>query len=84
VCGLPYLIGLGVQGNSLFCRGQWRNLFRFWYWADVSTDIDDEDFVGHTYLTFVHVIQHLLGTFSPDFIISGMAEETDADDDVAV
>lgn len=31
----------------------------------------------------MHVIQHFLGPFRPDFVVSGMPEETDADDDVA-
>ena len=52
--------------------------------ADVASDIDDEDLVCHVDLALVHVVQHLFGAFRPDFIISGMAEETDADDDVSL
>ena len=52
--------------------------------ADVAPDIDDKYLVGHVYLALVHVVQHLLGAFRPHFIISRMAEETDADDDVAL
>ena len=51
--------------------------------ADVSADVDDEDFVGHVDLALVHVVQHLLGAFSPDFVVAAMAEKADADDDVA-
>ena len=31
----------------------------------------------------MHVIQHFLGTFGPDLIISGVAEKTDANDNIA-
>ena len=31
----------------------------------------------------MHLIEHLLCAFGPDLIISGVAEETHADDDVA-
>ena len=34
-------------------------------------------------LALVHVVQHLFGAFSPDLIVSTVAEETDTDDDVA-
>ena len=50
----------------------------------VSTDVYDIDLVGHVDLAFVHVVQHLLGAFRPDLIIAGVAEEADADDDVAL
>ena len=43
--------------------------------ADVAADIDDEDLVGHVDLAFVHVVEHGLGTFSPDFVVAAMAEE---------
>ena len=51
--------------------------------ADVAADVDDEDFVGHVDLAFVHVIEHGFGAFGPDFIVSAVAEQTDGDDDVA-
>ena len=43
--------------------------------ADVAADVDDEDFVGHVDLAFVHVVEHGLGTFSPDFVVAAVAEE---------
>ena len=51
--------------------------------ADVAADVDDEDFVGHVDLTFVHVVEHGFGAFSPYFIVSAVAEQTDGYDDVA-
>ena len=51
--------------------------------ADVAADVDDEDFVGHVDLAFVHVIEHGFGAFGPDFVVSAVAEQTDGDDDVA-
>ena len=43
--------------------------------ADVAADVDDEDLVGHVDLAFVHVVEHRLGTFSPDFVVAAVAEE---------
>ena len=51
--------------------------------ADVAVDVDDEDFVGHVDLAFVHVIEHGFGAFGPGFIVSTVAEQTDGYDDVA-
>ena len=51
--------------------------------SDVATDIDNKDFVGHINLALVHIVKHFLGAVGPDFIVSGMAEESDADDDIA-
>ena len=51
--------------------------------ADVAADVDDEDFVGHVDLAFVHVVEHGFGAFGPDFIVSAVTEQTDGDDDVA-
>ena len=51
--------------------------------ADVAAYVDDEDFVGHVDLTFVHVVEHGFGAFSPYFIVSAVAEQTDGYDDVA-
>ena len=51
--------------------------------ADVTADVDDEDFVGHVDLAFVHVVEHGFGAFCPDFIVSAVTEQTDGDDDVA-
>ena len=51
--------------------------------ADVASDVDDEDFVGHVDLAFVHVVEHGFGAFCPDFIVSAVTEQTDGDDDVA-
>ena len=51
--------------------------------ADVAADVDDEDFVGHVYLAFVHVVEHGFGAFCPYFIVSAVAEQTNGDDDVA-
>ena len=31
----------------------------------------------------MHVVEHLFGPFGPNFIVAAVAEETDADDDVA-
>ena len=43
--------------------------------SNVAADIDDEDLVGHVALAFVHVVEHGLGTFSPDFVVAAVAEE---------
>ena len=51
--------------------------------ADVAADVDDEDFVGHVDLAFVHVVEHGFGAFSPDLIISAVTEQADGYDDVA-
>ena len=51
--------------------------------ADVAANVNHVDAVGHVDLAFVHVVQHLLGAFRPYLVVSGMPEETDADDDVA-
>ena len=50
--------------------------------SDVSSLVDDIDFIGHVDLPFMHVVQHGLGPFRPDFVVAGMAEETDRDNDV--
>ena len=50
--------------------------------ADIPSDIDDINRISHIYLALVHVVQHLLGTFGPDFVVATMAEQADADDDV--
>ena len=52
--------------------------------ADVSADVDNEDFVGHVDLAFVHVVEHGFGAFSPYFIIFTVTEQADGDDDVAL
>ena len=52
--------------------------------ADIATDVDDIDLIGHVDLALVHIVQHLLGTLGPDLIVAAMAEQTDADDDVAL
>ena len=51
--------------------------------ADVAADVDDEDFVGHVDLAFVHIVEHGFGAFCPDFIVSAVTEQSDGDDDVA-
>ena len=51
--------------------------------ADISAHVDDEDLVGHVDFALVHIVQHLLGAFGPDFVVATMAEKADADDDVA-
>ena len=51
--------------------------------ADVTADVDDEDFVGHVDLAFVHVVEHGFGAFCPDFVVTAVAKQTDGDDDVA-
>ena len=51
--------------------------------ADVAADVDDEDFVGHVDLAFVHIVEHGFGAFGPDFVVSAVAEQTDGYDDVA-
>ena len=50
--------------------------------ADITVHIDDEDFVRHINLAFVHVVQHLLGAFGPHLIIARVAKEADANDDI--
>ena len=50
--------------------------------ADVSADVDDEDFVGHVDLALVHVVQHLLGALGPDFVVARVPEKPDAYDDI--
>ena len=51
--------------------------------ADVAADVDDEDFVGHVDLAFVHVVEHGFGAFGPDLIVTAVTEQTDGYDDVA-
>ena len=51
--------------------------------TDVATDVDDEDFVGHVDLAFVHVVEHGFGAFSPDLVVTAVTEQTDGDYDVA-
>ena len=51
--------------------------------TDIAADIDYIDSVGHINLALMHIVQHLLGAFCPHFIISGMAKQADADDDVS-
>jgi hypothetical protein len=43
--------------------------------ADVTANVYDEDFVCHVYLSFVHIVEHGFGAFSPDFVIAAMTEE---------
>ena len=57
--------------------------------ADVAVDVDDVDFVSHVDFPFVHVVEHFLrfreGSFVhavPDFLVAGVAEEPNADDDI--
>ena len=52
--------------------------------ADVAADVDDVDLIGHVDLALVHIVQHLLGALGPDFFVAAMAEQADADDDVAL
>lgn len=51
--------------------------------ADIAAHVDDVDAIGHVDLALVHVIQHLFGAFGPDFVVAAVAEQADADDDVA-
>ncbi len=51
---------------------------------NVPTNIDDIDGVAHINLTLVHVVEHFLGPFSPNFIIARMAEKAHTDDNVAI
>ena len=51
--------------------------------ADVATHVDDIDAVGHVDFSFVHIVEHFLGPFRPDFIVSAVAEKNNADDDIA-
>ena len=51
--------------------------------ADVAADVDDVDLIGHVDLTLVQIVKHFLGTLGPDLIVATMAEQADADDDVA-
>ena len=45
--------------------------------ADVASEVDDEDFIGHVDLAFVHVVEHGFGAFSPYFIVSTVTEQAD-------
>jgi len=47
----------------------------------ISANVDDKDFIGQVNLALVHVVQHFLCPFCPDLFISGVAKETDTDDD---
>ena len=51
--------------------------------ADVAANVDDEDFVGHVDLAFVHVVEHGFGAFCPDLIVTAVTEQSDGDDNVA-
>ena len=51
--------------------------------ADIATHVDYKDGIRHVDLALVHIVQHFLGTLSPDLVVAGVAEEADADDDVA-
>ena len=51
--------------------------------ADVAADVDDEDFVGHVDLAFVHVVEHGFGAFGPDLIVTAVTEQANGYDDVA-
>ena len=62
---IPYSDSLRLGIGNLIARAL----------ADVAADIDDEDLVSHVDLAFVHVVEHRLGTFSPDFVVAAMAEE---------
>ena len=51
--------------------------------ADIAAHIDYVDGIRHIDLSHMHVVEHLLGARCPDFIVAGMPEQPDADDDVA-
>ena len=51
--------------------------------ADIAADVDYEDLIGHVNLAFVHVVEHSLGTFGPDFIVSAVTEQANGYDNVA-
>ena len=57
--------------------------FRAGTLTDIAAHIDDIDGVRHVNLPLVHVVEHLLRVARPDFLVSGVAEEAHADDDVA-
>lgn len=50
--------------------------------ADIPARVDDIDGIGHVDLALMHIIQHHFHPVSPDFIVTGMSEQADADDDV--
>ena len=52
--------------------------------SDIAADIDHEDLIRHIDLPLMHVIQHFLGSFRPDFLITGVTEEANTDDDVSL
>ena len=52
--------------------------------SDIAANIDHEDLIRHIDLPLMHVIQHLFGAFRPNLIISGVTEETNADDDISL
>ena len=41
--------------------------------ANITADINDENFVSHVNLALVHIVQHFLSALGPDFIIATMA-----------
>ena len=51
--------------------------------ADITAHVDDIDAIGHVNLALVHVVQHFLDAIGPDFVVAAVAEEANADDDVA-
>ena len=51
--------------------------------ADVAADVDYEYLVSHIDFTLMHVVQHFLRAFRPDFIVSRVAEKAHGDNDIA-
>ena len=51
--------------------------------AYIAANVNNVDAVTHINLALVHIVQHLLGAVGPDFVVAAVAEQADADDDVA-
>ena len=51
--------------------------------ADVASDVDDEDLVRHIDFPLVHIVEHSFGAFCPDLLVTTVTEQTDRNDDVA-
>lgn len=43
--------------------------------ADIAANVNHVNRVHHVNLPFVHVVQHLLDTFGPDFLVTAMDEQ---------
>jgi len=51
--------------------------------ANITTHIDNEDFISQIDLAKVHVIKHFLRVWLPNLIVTGMSEQANANDNVS-